>query len=48
MLFMAHAVFHCFHARNLKPALRRGHTVIYFANLLAAAMRIEPWWPPPG
>jgi hypothetical protein len=49
MLFMAHAVFHCFHAHNLKPALRRGHTVIFFANLLAASMRTEHWWPPaPG
>lgn len=47
MLFMAHAIFHCFHARNLKPAVRRGHTVIFFANLLAAAMRTEHWWPPP-
>jgi hypothetical protein len=47
MLFMAHAVFHCFHARNLKPAARRGHTVIFFANLLGAALRTQRWWPPP-
>lgn len=46
MLFMAHAIFHCFHARNLKRAVRHGHTVIFFANLLAAAMRTENWWPP--
>lgn len=47
ILFSTHAVFHCFHARNLKPALRHGHTVIYFARLLAATMRTECWWPPP-
>ena len=47
MLFMAHAVFHCFHQRNLKPAQRQGHSVIYFAELLAASFRIERWWPPP-
>ena len=47
MLFMAHAVFHCFHARNLKPAVRRGHTVIFFSNMLGAALRTRRWWPPP-
>ena len=48
ILFMAHAVFHCFHKRNLKPALRRAHTVIYFAGLIAASMRENRWWPPPA
>lgn len=47
MLFMAHAVFHCFHARNLKAELRRGHTAIYFAGLMAACLRTRQWWPPP-
>jgi hypothetical protein len=47
MLFMAHAVFHCFHARNLKGELRRGHTVIYFARLIAACLHTQGWWPPP-
>jgi len=48
MLFMAHAVFHCFHKRNLKPEQRKHHTVIYFAGLIAASLRCENWWPPPG
>jgi hypothetical protein len=47
MLFMAHAVFHCFYRRNLKPALRANHTVIYFAALVAASLRADNWWPPP-
>lgn len=47
ILFMAHAVFHCFHQRHLKPGLRKYHTAIYFAGLIAASMRCEKWWPPP-
>jgi hypothetical protein len=47
MLFMAHAVFHCFHSRNLKPAVRNGRTTIYFARLLDADLRVADWWPPP-
>jgi hypothetical protein len=47
VLFMAHAVFHCFHSRNLKPDIRRGHTVIFFAQLLTACLYNEQWWPPP-
>jgi Transposase DDE domain len=46
MLFMAHAAFHCFYQRNLKLAVRAGHSVIYFAELLAASFRVERWWPP--
>ncbi len=46
-LFMAHAVFHVFHQRHLKPELRKGHTAIYFAFLIAASMRSDQWWPPP-
>jgi hypothetical protein len=48
MLFMAHAIFHCFHQRNLKPEARHGHSVIYFANLLAGSLRTEQWWSSPG
>ena len=47
ILFMAHAVFHCFYKRNLKPELRRGHTVIFIVQLIAASMRQNRWWPPP-
>ena len=47
MLFMAHAVFHCFHLRNLAPEQRKNHTAIYFAALMAASLRSENWWPPP-
>ena len=46
-LFTAHAVFHCFLRRNLKPARREGHTAIYFAGIIAASLRCENWWPPP-
>ncbi len=48
MLFMAYAVFHCFHRRNLKSELKAGHTVIYFARQMAANVREENWWPPPA
>jgi hypothetical protein len=47
ILFMAHAVFHCFYSRNLKEELRGGHTVIHFARIIAASFRLESWWPPP-
>lgn len=47
ILFMAHAVFHCFVARNLKPAVQRRYTVIYWARQMAACLRLEHWWPPP-
>lgn len=46
ILFMAQAIFHCFHMRNLKAELKRGHTVIYFGRLMEAAMRTQDWWPP--
>lgn len=49
MLFMAHAIFHCFHSRNLKPELRHGKTTISFARLIEAELRGPGiWWPPPG
>ena len=47
MLFMAHAVFHCFYQRNLKSAVRADHTVIYFAGRIEASLRADNWWPPP-
>ena len=47
MMFMAHAVFHCFHRRNLKPQWRKAHTAVYFAALIAAGLRTDNWWPPP-
>ena len=47
ILFMAHAIFHCFHKRNLKAEQREHHTVIYFAEQMAASLRCENWWPPP-
>lgn len=47
MLFMAHAVFHCFYLGNLKPETKKGHTVIHFAKQIAASERTENWWPPP-
>ena len=47
-MFMAYAVFHCFHKRNLKSEKRRGHTAIYFARLIGPSMREDRWWPPPA
>jgi len=47
MLFMAHAVYHCFYLRNLKAVVKKGHSVIYFAHQIAGSMRTENWWPPP-
>lgn len=47
IMFMAHAVFHCFYKRNLKPELRKAHTGVYFAALITASMRENRWWPPP-
>ncbi len=44
VMFAAHAVFHCF-LRNLQPVLRRDHTVIYFAMLIAADLHQDRWWP---
>ena len=47
ILFMAYAVFHCFYLGNLKPEVKIGHTVIFFAHQLSAGQRTENWWPPP-
>lgn len=42
MLFVAHTLFHCF-LRNLQPALRRGHTAIYWAQQIAAQLFTGRW-----
>jgi len=42
MLFVAHAIFHCF-LRNLKPALRQGHSVIHWAELIKAEFITGLW-----
>jgi hypothetical protein len=47
ILFMAHAVFHCWLRRNVKPAARAGHSTIHFAGLIGASLRTQNWWPPP-
>ena len=47
ILFIAHAVYHSFISRNLKPSLRHGHTNIYWALQMAACFRLDHWWPPP-
>ena len=47
ILFIAHAVFHCFVSRNLKPPLRQHHTILFWACQLAACFRLDSWWPPP-
>ena len=47
MMFMAHAIFHCFQRRNLAPEQRKAHTAIHIAEQIAAGLRAENWWPPP-
>ena len=47
VLFMAHAVFHCFYSRNLKAAVRQGHSVIHFARIMFGELLAGEWWPPP-
>lgn len=42
--FCAHAVCHCF-LRNLHPALRKAHTVIYLATVITADLLTESWHP---
>ena len=44
MMFIAHAVFHCF-LRNLQPALRLAHTAVHFAQLIGADLLRDRWWP---
>jgi len=45
MMFITHAVFHCF-LRNLQPVLRLAHTAVHFAELIAADLLRDHWWPP--
>ena len=47
ILFIAHAVFHSFVTRNLKPHLRQNRPTIYWALPMAACFRLDYWWPPP-
>lgn len=42
ILFMAHALFHCL-LRNLKPALRADHTLLYWAQQLLADFVADRW-----
>ena len=44
MMFIAHAVFHCF-LRNMQPALRLAHTAVHFAELIAADLLRDRWRP---
>ena len=48
ILFVAHATFHCFITRNLKPAARIGMSTIRFAERLFAEFILDPIWPPDG
>lgn len=42
ILFMAHALFHCF-LRNLKPALRAGRTLLYWAQQILGDLVADHW-----
>jgi hypothetical protein len=42
MLFVAHTLFHCF-LRNLKPALRQGHSLMHGAELIKAEFLLGAW-----
>jgi hypothetical protein len=42
ILFMAHALFHCF-LRNLKPALRADHTLLYWAQQIFGDFIADRW-----
>ncbi len=44
VMFIAHAIFHCFFLRNIKPQLKQNHTVIFFAFQIAAEFRQKYWW----
>jgi hypothetical protein len=47
ILFIAHAVFHCFYQRNLKPQARARRSMIYWARLMLAELAIGTLWPLP-
>lgn len=42
ILFIAHTLFHCF-MRNLKPALRYGHSLLHWADLIRAEFITNKW-----
>lgn len=42
LLFIAHALFHCF-MRNLKPAIRQGHTKLYWVFCILAEFVCNTW-----
>jgi len=42
ILFIAHALFHCF-LRNLKPALRSGRTLLYWAQQILGDFLADHW-----
>ena len=44
ILFITHAVFHCF-LRNIQPVVRKAHTVIHLAALIASELYAGHWWP---
>jgi hypothetical protein len=46
ILFMAHAIFHAFVSRNLKPQKRSGHSTIHWAMQINAEFRLDHWWWP--
>lgn len=42
LAFLAYDIFHAFHTRNLKPAIRRGKTEVYWARQMAAQIHSDP------
>lgn len=46
MMFLAHALFHCFLLRNIKPQAKQGKSVIWFARLMRAELLTDNWPPP--
>jgi hypothetical protein len=48
ILFVAHAVFHCFITRNLKPAARARKSILRFAEQLSAEFVLDLIWVPDG
>jgi hypothetical protein len=44
LAFLAYNVFHAFFALNLKPELRRGRTMTFWVQLIAAEIHAVPRW----
>jgi hypothetical protein len=42
LAFLAYNLFHAFFARNLKPQLRRGRTMAFLVELIAAELYVLP------